>query len=195
MPRAQTKRSLFLFLLLCAPRPAAPQTLALQQLNQRAGIVFAGTVTHIQPGAHQVRITFRVDQGFRGVAGKRMLTIREWAGLWTFAPRYRVGERLVLFLYPPASTGLTSPVGGPMGRFAIDDRNRIVIPPAREKPGSSPPPRSRPTVTSDNPNPRAVPHPSVQTPKAVPHPSASAESAPRRLTLKQFTELMRRAQE
>lgn len=185
MPRARTTRSLLLLLFLFASPPAAPQTLAFPQLHQRAGIVFAGTVTHIQAGAQQVQITFRVDQGIRGVAGKRTVTIREWAGLWTLAPRYRIGERLVLFLYPPGSAGLTSPVGGTLGRLPIDDRNRIIVP-RNWAPGGR-------TASSTVPKPGASTFRLIQ--NGVPHPSAEAEGAPLRLTVKQFTQLVRRAAE
>jgi len=63
----------------------------------------------------------------RGAAPGQSLTIHEWAGLWSSGERYRVGERVLLFLYSPGKLGLTSPVAGAMGRFAIDSRGRIVI--------------------------------------------------------------------
>jgi hypothetical protein len=196
VPRARIIKSLFFIAFLLASLRTPAQTFSLRQLTQHAGIVFAGTVTHIQPDAQQVHITFRVDQGIRGVPSKRTFTIREWAGLWAFSPRYRVGEHLVLLLYPPSSTGLTSPVGGAIGRFSIDDRNRIIIPTDWAYRGgivSPPVPRSRP------PNKKGVPHPSFaeESPtkqiEGVPHPSASAEGAPLRLTVKQFTRLVRKA--
>ena len=182
MPRARTIKSFFFVSLLLACLRTPAQTLSLRQLSQRAGIIFAGTVTRIQPNAQQVQITFRVDQGIRGVPSKHMVTIREWAGLWTFGPRYGVGEHLVLFLYPPSSTGLTSPVGGTIGRISIDDRNRVIIPPDWTYPGRvslSPSSGSGTTVISNN--------------KRVLH-SPSAEGAPQRLTVKQFTRLLRKAE-
>ncbi len=39
----------------------------------------------------------------RGTAPGQSLTIHEWAGLWLSGERYRVGERVLLFLYSPAS--------------------------------------------------------------------------------------------
>ena len=63
----------------------------------------------------------------RGASAGQSLTIHEWAGLWSGGERYRVGERVLLFLYSPGKLGLTSPVAGSLGRFAIDSRGRIVM--------------------------------------------------------------------
>jgi hypothetical protein len=46
-------------------------------------------------------------------------------------PIYRVGERLMLFLHAPSKLGLTSPVGGSAGRFAIDQVERILLDPVQ----------------------------------------------------------------
>jgi hypothetical protein len=35
----------------------------------------------------------------------------------------------MLFLYPPSKLGLTSPVGGPLGRFKIDPDGRVILGP------------------------------------------------------------------
>jgi len=35
----------------------------------------------------------------------------------------------VLFLYPASSLGLTSPVGGPLGRFAVDGLGQVSLTP------------------------------------------------------------------
>ena len=78
-----------------------------------------------------MRITFRVEQAVLGVRPGQMLVIREWAGLWKSGPRYRVGEQVVLLLYPPSRLGLTSPVGGPMGRFSADRNGLIALEPSR----------------------------------------------------------------
>ncbi|MGA8618051.1 MAG: hypothetical protein WB660_05965 [Candidatus Sulfotelmatobacter sp.] len=65
----------------------------------------------------------------RGASIGEKLTIHEWAGLWTRGERYRVGERVLLFLYSPSRLGLTSPVAGAIGRFAIDSEGKIVLAP------------------------------------------------------------------
>ncbi len=99
-----------------------------------AGYIFAGTVAAVErvPAIHineveTVRVTFRVEEGVRGVRSRQTLAIREWAGLWTSGERYRLGERVVLMLYPPSQVGLTSPVGGGMGKFALDGDGNLDI--------------------------------------------------------------------
>ena len=74
-----------------------------------------------------MQITFRVEQAIRGVRNGQVLAIREWAGLWNSGDRYRPGERLLLFLYKPSKFGLTSPVGGPMGRFPVDSGGNVIL--------------------------------------------------------------------
>jgi hypothetical protein len=97
-------------------------------------MIFSGTVTSVrpiratQPGESEtVEIGFHVEHAIRGVKDQQNLMVREWAGLWAAGPRYRVGERILLFLYPPSKLGLTSPVGGPLGRFAFDDQGRVIV--------------------------------------------------------------------
>jgi len=57
--------------------------------------------------------------------------IREWVGLWEQGERYRLGERVLLFLYRPSQLGLTSPVAGPLGRFTVDRNGKIDLQPDR----------------------------------------------------------------
>lgn len=116
----------------------ASGTPSLSQLSRKAGYIFAGTVTAVErlapTSAGEVatmRVSFRVDQAIRGVKTGQTLTIREWAGLWESGERYRPGERLVLFLYPSSRLGLTSPVGGPAGRFSVDSDGNVALDPSR----------------------------------------------------------------
>ncbi len=113
-----------------------PGTGILPQLVRVAGIIFSGRVTSIgrARSSHgqapaSTTITFRVEHGMRGAAAGHSLTIHEWAGLWASGERYRVGERVLLFLYAPSRLGLTSPVAGTMGRFAMDSQGGIVLTP------------------------------------------------------------------
>lgn len=113
-----------------------PAPLTLRQITAKAGYIFAGTVTALKRVAPTqanevgtIRITFRVDQGVRGVRTHQSLVIREWAGLWNAGERYWIGERVVLVLYPPSKLGLTSPVGGGLGRFSLDSEGGLVLPP------------------------------------------------------------------
>jgi len=99
-----------------------------------AGTIFSGTVTRIErrPGhagqtVATLDITFHVENGVRGATAGRDLTISQWAGLWTMGQRYRIGERVMLFLYPASKLGLTSWVGGALGRFAIDGSGRVQL--------------------------------------------------------------------
>ena len=97
-------------------------------------MIFSGRVTSIGrvpvpsgQAAASTTITFQVDRALRGIAAGEILTIHEWAGLWRNGERYHVGENVLLFLYPPSRLGLTSPVGGAIGRFALDSQGRIVM--------------------------------------------------------------------
>ena len=65
-------------------------------------------------------MTFHVENAVRGATPGRDLTITQWIGLWASGQRYRVGERVLLILYPNSKLGLTSVVGGSLGRFAVD---------------------------------------------------------------------------
>jgi hypothetical protein len=126
---------------LLAHSPGAPgngifQQLVFQQLVRAAGIIFSGRVTFIghaasssRPDPSSTTVTFRVEHAIRGTSTGRNLTIHEWAGLWTSGERYRVGERVLLFLYSPGKLGLTSPVAGAMGRFAMDSQGQILMNP------------------------------------------------------------------
>ena len=104
---------------------------------QNSGYVFAGTVKAVERIAPQgsgvltMQITFHVDDGIRGVKTGQILVIREWAGLWQLGERYRPGEGVLLFLYPPSKLGLTSPVGGSIGRYRLDHGGRVILPQAR----------------------------------------------------------------
>lgn len=111
-----------------------PDPSGLPAFADAAGIIFSGTVTRIErrPGhAGQtlatLDITFRVENSIRGATAGKDLTISQWAGLWSMGQRYRIGERVVLFLYPTSKLGLTSWVGGELGRFAIDASGRVQL--------------------------------------------------------------------
>lgn len=115
------------------PVPTEPRP-----VTQSAGLAFAGTVKAVEhvaaAGRNRIattRITFHVDTAIRGVKAGQTLVITEWAGLWSSGERYRPGERVCLFLYPPSKLGLTSPVRGPAGRFRIRGPGRIVVPPGQ----------------------------------------------------------------
>jgi hypothetical protein len=116
------------------PPFSPPGTIGLTQLTQAAGTIFSGTVTAIArhpatgtQGIETVAITFHVERAIRGVTPGQDLTISQWMGLWSGGQRYRVGERLLLFLYPASKLGLTSCVGGSFGRFSVDASGRVFF--------------------------------------------------------------------
>jgi hypothetical protein len=99
---------------------------ALHQLSDQAGVVFSGEVTAIRHitgvngASGLVEIEFHIDQGVRGCTSGGTYILREWAGLWAGGdPRYRVGQRLLMFLHTPGANGITSPVGGMAGVIPI----------------------------------------------------------------------------
>ncbi|MGA8215316.1 MAG: hypothetical protein WB799_17095 [Candidatus Sulfotelmatobacter sp.] len=117
-----------------APGTGIFQQLVFQQMVRAAGIIFSGRVTFIghdasssRPDPSSTTVTFRVEHAIRGTSTGQNLTIHEWAGLWTSGERYRVGEHVLLFLYSPGKLGLTSPVAGAMGRFAMDSQGQILM--------------------------------------------------------------------
>lgn len=114
--------------------PVSPGTTGLAGMTRAAGMIFSGTVTAIarRPATsgqaiETVAITFRVEQAIRGTTAGDSLTITQWVGLWASGQRYRVGERVLLFLYRPSKLGLTSTVGGPVGRFDVDAAGRVLL--------------------------------------------------------------------
>lgn len=114
--------------------PATFQPVILQQLVRGAGIIFSGRVTfvgHASPSPMQnpasTTVTFQVEHAIRGSSPGQSLTIHEWAGLRAGGERYRLGERVLLFLYAPSKLGLTSPVSGPMGRFSMSSQGNVVL--------------------------------------------------------------------
>jgi hypothetical protein len=115
--------------------PAARQhAFGFADLARAAGTIFSGTVTAIERGPasqsqaiETVSITFHVEYAIRGATSGENLTISQWIGIWSSGQRYRVGERVLLFLYPPSKLGLTSCVGAGLGRLDADPRGRIVF--------------------------------------------------------------------
>jgi hypothetical protein len=126
------------------PAPIRFPNLGFPSLTRAAGMIFSGTVTgiehrvgHYRAGDYDghpetenpdsIAITFHVENAILGVNPGEYLTIRQWTGVWSSGQRYRVGERLLLFLYPPSKLGLTSCVGGGLGRFDVDPRGRVWL--------------------------------------------------------------------
>ena len=118
--------------------PVARGTIAFPQIVRAAGIIFSGRVTSVgraedrgetSPGQSfaSTSVTFQVEHALRGSTTGQSLTIHEWSGLSAAREHYHVGERVFLFLYSPSKLGLTSPVAGAVGRFAIDPQGNIAM--------------------------------------------------------------------
>ena len=106
------------------PPISSPITINFPAISRAAGLIFSGTVTRVErrPAGGQaietVAITFHVENAIRGATPGEDFTISQWIGLWSGGQRYRVGERVLLFLYPPSKLGLTSCVAGAWGASA-----------------------------------------------------------------------------
>jgi hypothetical protein len=114
--------------------PVAPGSFGLPQFASAAGTIFSGSVIKIERHAASsvqpveiVSISFHVERAIRGATAGEEITISQWIGLWSAGQRYRVGERVLLFLYPRSKLGLTSCVGGQMGRFTVDSWGRVLL--------------------------------------------------------------------
>lgn len=143
----------------------------LRPLARDAGIIVSGTVQMIEPLASAapgdiglVRITFLVKEALRGATAGKALTFREWDGLWASGDRYRVGERLLLFLYSPSGDlGLTSTVAGTRGRISLANSPLSIAAVALQ--------------IADDPSRGVTPDPSPQEPARPPRPPARARVA------------------
>jgi hypothetical protein len=118
------------------PRPAPP--IVLPHMIHLSGAIFAGTVIAInrspvstKNAVATVAVTFHVDRGIRGAITGQDFTLHQWMGLWNSGQqRYRVGERVLLFLYPASKLGLSSWVSGSLGHFTFDGLGQILLSPA-----------------------------------------------------------------
>lgn len=132
MRRLRFLLALFLSVLTTVHTASQQTTSKVQQIASQAAIVFRGQVVAVEQNSprapdeiSETRVTFRVDDGVRGVARGQLLTIRQW----NVAPdEYRVGESLILFLHAPSSElGFSSPVGGRLGHMRVDGVTQEVL--------------------------------------------------------------------
>ncbi len=96
-----------------APTSAAVPTgvsAVLVDLASRAAVIFTGQVLAVTPAAGVVDIRFQIDSPIRNCPQNGDYVVREWAGLWTAHPnRYRVGQRVLLFLTARGAAGMSAP--------------------------------------------------------------------------------------
>ena len=114
-----------------APTAAPPQLFSPKQIRS-SGMIFSGTVLTVahlsSPGSPGItQIKFKVESAMRGTRRGQILRVHEWDGLWNFGERYDIGQRVLLFLYPNSKLGLTSPVGGALGRYRIDKSGHVLV--------------------------------------------------------------------
>lgn len=117
-----------------AHQPLLPRPVTLRETLRDSALIFSGTVLkveHVPTDPNRAlpitRIRLRVENAIRGARPGQVIEIREWAGLWNAGERYRVGEHVLLFLYPASKLGLTSPVGGTAGRFRVENGGTVQI--------------------------------------------------------------------
>jgi hypothetical protein len=109
-----------------------------RQINLAEMTDSAGTIVHARildlrfephpnyPNINTLKVTAEVLENIRGASARR-ITFREFAGraqvigkrVHNLQSSYRVGQEIVIFLYPPSKAGFTSPVGGPQGKFEV----------------------------------------------------------------------------
>jgi hypothetical protein len=127
---------------LCGALPARAigRRLDLATMTREAGSIVAGRIVDLHEGRHPkyqnirvLYVTVQVNQMVKGDTTDRF-TFMQFGGRAGLAqgkkslsmaqslpdlPAYRVGQEVVLFLYPPSNAGFTSPVGGGQGMFEI----------------------------------------------------------------------------
>lgn len=141
--------SIIVVSIICAALPALAQSTdqdiaarvlgpGWQQLSRRAGMIFAGTVLsagrqnlpadRTAQGTPTVELNFLVDEPIAGTGLERgqTLKIHEWVGAWAMHRPMVAGQHFLIFLYPLSRLGLTSPVGGSSGQFALDSSGKNV---------------------------------------------------------------------
>jgi hypothetical protein len=108
---------------------AGGRAVNLAEMTAAAGRVVHGRVAEVRPGRHPrqpglavVFVRVAVAETLKGAAA-RELSFMQYAGGGSsyHLPQYRVGEEVVLFLYPESRYGLTSPVGEGQGKFTARD--------------------------------------------------------------------------
>jgi hypothetical protein len=123
-----------IFPAICSAAP--PETIQmpnLSRISRSSSMIFSGIVLRVDRHAGSsispamTSIQFRVVNAVRGVRRGQIIQINEWGGLWESGERYQKGEHVLLFLYSPSKIGLTSPVGGKLGRFQMDNTGHVLL--------------------------------------------------------------------
>ncbi len=110
-----------------------------EKLSDPAGTIFAGTVLRVEriassvSGPATVQISFGVDDAVRGCNAGQTILLREWAELWVHGDRYREGQKVLIFLYPPSDAGLSSPVAGELGILELGPQGLLRLSPQQAR--------------------------------------------------------------
>ena len=132
-PRRHRFLTFTLLLALGAPAStalASARSANLAEMAARAGRVVHGRISEVRAGQHPslshvevVFVTLDVIEMLKGPSAPRV-TFMQFAGAGRSVrnfhlPEYKVGEEVVLFLYPESRHGLTSPVAEGQGKFLV----------------------------------------------------------------------------
>lgn len=108
----------------------------LERMVRQAGVIVHATVAAVDPGQDQqskqfiTTVTLNIRENFYG-APQQTYTFRQYGGKANGivfypagSPKYRIGQELILMLYPPSYRGLQSPVGAGQGVFTVQPNGR-----------------------------------------------------------------------
>jgi len=107
-------------------------TMNLERIVREAGMIFAGKVIDVETGTRDpemnllvTQYTFHVYDRHYGVE-QDTITIKQYGGeadgksfYPKGVPRFKKGEHVLVFFYPPSKIGMTSPVGMDHGKSSI----------------------------------------------------------------------------
>jgi hypothetical protein len=111
--------------------PPATADDLIRQMADSAPVIFVGDVVEVRRSSNyagspvdaaegSVEVDFLVDVAVRGSHAREIYTLREWGGLWAGGTdRYRTGQRFLMLLREPGSSGFSSPVHGFEGAIPL----------------------------------------------------------------------------
>jgi hypothetical protein len=116
---------------------ATVKAMNLEEICKMAGTIFSGVCTQVAT-VHEPAIqgdvlvyTFEADRILKGRQSESVvIRMHRRLAVYARAPKFEVGEKVVLFLYPASDLGFTSPVGFGQGKFYIiesTDGGRTVV--------------------------------------------------------------------
>ncbi|MBI2618973.1 MAG: hypothetical protein HYW57_02725 [Ignavibacteriales bacterium] len=129
----------FLGTFIAGGSPQGISPLNIERLVDQSGMIFAGKVIGVETGRkdqmnlYVTYYTFEVTDALFGVETDTV-RIKQYGGeadgrsfYPEGVPRFKIGEELLVMLYPPSKVGMTSTVGKGQGKFLIqdDDSSRI----------------------------------------------------------------------